>query len=266
MTVFNKESFNDKHLLITGATGGIGYETAKIAAELGASITITGRNEKKLYKIKEEIENSNQDASIYAHIGDLTKKHDRESLLKQAAGNLGPVTGLVNAAGIGGGDTVERLSEDDLRNILELNFTSTVLFTQAVYNQMIEKQHGTIVNVSSLSGLRGTYGNSAYSASKFALTGFTQALAVEAIENNIRVNAVCPGFVNTQMARDAISRKGKRQNRSFEEQLKIVEEGLPSGRLTEPEEVANTILFLLTDAASNIIGESVKISGGSVMR
>jgi 3-oxoacyl-[acyl-carrier protein] reductase len=121
------------------------------------------------------------------------------------------------------------------------------------------------VNVSSLSGLRGTYGNSAYSASKFAITGFTQSFAVEAIEHNIRVNSVCPGFVDTDMGINAIKRKAGRESKSFEEKMKEVESGIPSGRITTAREVANTIAFLLTDAAENIVGESVKISGGSVM-
>ncbi|PYZ98201.1 short-chain dehydrogenase [Alteribacter lacisalsi] len=266
MTVFHPEALTGKHILVTGATGGIGLETAKLAAVSGAHVTITGRNEEKLDRIEKEIAELNPVGTIASVRCDLTIEQDRHDLIRKAVKTSGPITGLVNSAGTAGGNTVKDLSEDDVRSIMELNFTSTLLLTQLVYRQMIELDKGAIVNVSSLSGLRGTYGNSAYSASKFALTGFTQSFAVEAIEDNIRVNAVCPGFVNTEMARGAFQRKADRNGRSYEEEKKAIEKGLPSGRLTEPEEVARTILFLLTDAAGNIIGESVKISGGSVMR
>jgi len=98
------------------------------------------------------------------------------------------------------------------------------------------------------------------------LIGFTQSFALEAIQHGIRVNSVCPGYVETDMGASSIQTKGIREGRSFEEQYKIANESLPSGRISTPREVANTIAFLLTDAASNIVGESVKISGGSVMR
>ncbi|BCB06000.1 SDR family NAD(P)-dependent oxidoreductase [Bacillus sp. KH172YL63] len=253
----------DQHILITGATGGIGYETAKGAVQAGAKVTITGRNEDKLKELQDACGDPDK---VLSYKADLTSDDDRKKLLAAAEEVHGPITGLVNSAGIGGGDIVESLSEDDLRNIMELNYFSLVQLSQDVYRKMKELKKGSIVNISSLSGLRGTHGNSAYSASKFAVTGFTQAFAHEAIEHQVRVNAVCPGYVDTEMGRNAIQSKGEREGRSYEEQLKVAEESIPSGRLTSPVEVANTIVYLLSDAAGNIVGESVKISGGSVMR
>src|SRR5690606_7085642 len=130
----------------------------------------------------------------------------------------------------------------------------------------IERKEGDIVNLASLSGLRGTYANAAYSASKFAVVGWTQSMALEAVDYGIRVNAVCPGYVDTEMARSSLRRKAERNQTSFAEELELAEKSIPSGRLSTALEVANTIAFLLTDAARNIVGESVKISGGSVMR
>ncbi|MGM0752901.1 MAG: SDR family NAD(P)-dependent oxidoreductase [Bacillota bacterium] len=261
--LFHENTLKDQHILITGATGGIGYETAKVAVQAGAKVTITGRNEEKLKQLKNECQDPKR---VFMYKADLTNAQDLEQLLSSAIEEHGPITGLVNSAGIGGGDIVEKLSEEDARKIMELNYFSLVRLSQAVYNQMKEKMKGSIVNISSLSGLRGTHGNSAYSASKFAVTGFTQAFATEAIENNIRVNAICPGYVDTEMGRNAIKSKGEREGRSYEEQLEIAKDSIPSGRLTSPTEVANTIVYLLSDAAVNIVGESVKISGGSVMR
>ncbi|QWC22731.1 SDR family oxidoreductase [Bacillus haikouensis] len=259
---FHDKTLEGQHILITGATGGIGYAAAKAAVAAGARVTITGRNEEKLSELKQEC----GDGDVFAVRADLSKPQARDQLVEAAANEFGPITGLLNSAGIGGGDIVENLSEEDLRGIMELNYFSLVELTQLVYKGMKDKGKGSIVNIASLSGLRGTHGNSAYSASKFAVVGFTQAFALEAIEHGVRVNAVCPGYVDTEMGRNAIKSKGERNGRSYEEQLKLAKESIPSGRLTSPEEVASTIVYLLSDAAENIVGESVKISGGSVMR
>ncbi|MBH9966770.1 SDR family NAD(P)-dependent oxidoreductase [[Bacillus] enclensis] len=259
---FHDKTLEGQHILITGATGGIGYAAAKAAVAAGARVTITGRNEEKLSELKQEC----GDGDVFAVRADLSKPQARDQLVEAASNEFGPITALLNSAGIGGGDIVENLSEEDLRGIMELNYFSLVELTQLVYKGMKDKEKGSIVNIASLSGLRGTHGNSAYSASKFAVVGFTQAFALEAIEHGVRVNAVCPGYVDTEMGRNAIKSKGERNGRSYEEQLKLAKESIPSGRLTSPEEVANTIVYLLSDAAENIVGESVKISGGSVMR
>lgn len=266
MTIFSNEALKHKHVLITGATGGIGYETAKLLAEMGAKVTITGRNEEKLKELASELEGITGKANISVKQADLTKEEDREKLIAHAEKEQGFINALVNSAGISGGKTVEELDEDFIEKLMNLNFKSTFLLTQSVYRKMMEKKEGNIVNLASLSGLRGTHGNTAYAASKFAVVGWTQSMALEAIEHNIRVNAVCPGYVDTDMARNSIRRKADRKGISFEEGMKEAESSIPSGRLSAAEEVANTIAFLLTDAAGNIVGESVKISGGSVMR
>lgn len=265
MSIFSSDVFKGKHALITGATGGIGYETAKVLAQMGADVTITGRKEKVLNELKNEIQSSLSEAKVNLVVADLTNASDREKLVQEAEEKLGLVSLLVNSAGITGGGVMEDLTQEELERVMHLNFTVPILLTQQIYETMKEHREGTIVNVSSLSGLRGTYGGTAYTGSKFALNGFTQSFALEAIEHGIRVNAVCPGYVDTQMGREGIQKKGERENRSFEEQLKIENANLPSGRISNALEVANTIAFLLSDSAENIVGETVKISGGSVM-
>ncbi|MFC4404059.1 SDR family NAD(P)-dependent oxidoreductase [Gracilibacillus xinjiangensis] len=266
MKVFAKDALENKHILVTGATGGIGNETAKVLAGMGAKLTITGRNMEKLNQLKVELYEITDENNICAEKADLNKEEDRGKLIKTAEEKLGFISGLVNIAGISGGSTVEKLKEEDMKKIMEVNYFATFSLTQAIYQKMIKREQGSIVNVSSLSGLRGTHGNSAYAASKFAMTGWTQSMAVEAIQHNIRVNAVCPGYVNTEMARNGFEKKAENKNISYEEAKKESLGTIPSGRLTEPVEVANSIAFLLTDAAKNIVGESLKISGGNVMR
>ncbi|GEK92041.1 SDR family NAD(P)-dependent oxidoreductase [Alkalibacterium kapii] len=266
MTVFSSEVFKGKHALVTGATGGIGYETAKVLAKMGADVTITGRKEDVLKQLEEEIKSNEPNVKINYVVADLAESSDREKLVKTAQEKLGPVSLLVNSAGISGGSVVEGLTKETIERIMHLNYTVPILLTQEIYKTMKENKDGAIVNVSSLSGLRGTYGGTAYVGSKFALNGFTQTFALEAIKHGIRVNAVCPGYVDTEMGREAIRSKAERMGNSFEEQWEIESDNLPSGRITTAEEVANTIAFLLSDAAENIVGEAVKISGGSVMR
>lgn len=265
MTIFSNDALSHKHVLITGATGEIGFETAKVVSAMGARVTITGRNKEKLAALKTELLKEAGEGNVYALEADLTKEDERNRLVQQAESALGFINGLVNSAGISGGNVVEELDEAFIENMMKLNFTSTLLLTQAVYMKMKEQQEGDIVNLASLAGLRGTYGNSSYAASKFAVIGWTQSMALEAIEHNIRVNAVCPGYVDTEMGRSGIRRQGERKNMSFEEAFRETERNIPSGRISTVSEVANTVAFLLTDAARNIVGESVKISGGNVM-
>lgn len=265
--IFAKESFEAKHVLITGATGGIGEAVAVAAAGLGMKITLTGRNPEKLDRVTEKVRaHGINGSSVQAVRGDLTVEEDRSRMIAEAVEAHGPLHHLVNNAGIAKGAVIERLAEEDLRDVMELNFTATVLFTQEIYREMTKEKSGvSIVNVASLSGLRGTYGGTAYCGSKFALIGFTQSFAYEAIEHGIRVNAVCPGFVETDMARSIIEKKATRKDRGYEEEYKTTVDSLPSKRITQPDEVANSILYLMSPAAGNIIGESMKISGGAVM-
>ncbi|SFK46669.1 3-oxoacyl-[acyl-carrier protein] reductase [Halobacillus dabanensis] len=266
MNILSKEALKGEHIIITGATGGIGYETAKEVVRAGGNITITGRNERKLTALRGECARINGEAQIYIRLADLNEAADRKKVSAEARQALGDVTGLVNSAGIIGGGPLEETKEEDLREVMELNYFSTVLFTQEVYQNMKNQGRGSIVNLSSLSGLRGTHSGTAYSASKFAITGFTQSFAHEAIEHGIRVNAVCPGYVDTSMGQEAIRAKGERRGRSYEEERVFAEKGIPSGKLSEAAEVARSIVYLLSDASTNIVGESLKISGGSVMR
>lgn len=266
MGIFDKQALAEKHILVTGATGGIGWETAKAVAQMGAKLTITGRDAEKLKQLENELKTMMDDSQLHAQTADLTDPHSRENLIRTAETQLGFIGGLVNSAGAAGGKQVEELDQEFLEHLMNINYTSTFMLTQLVYRRMMEEGRGDIVNLASLSGLRGTAGNTAYAASKFAVVGWTQSMALEAIEHGIRVNAVCPGYVDTEMARSSIRRKAERKGISVEQAMEEAQSGIPSNRLSTPQEVARTIAFLLTDAAPNIVGESVKISGGSVMR
>ncbi|GAA0328816.1 SDR family oxidoreductase [Oceanobacillus sp. FSL W7-1293] len=266
MAIFSKDALEGRHVLITGATGGIGRETAKIVAQMGAKVTITGRNADKLAELRQELEGLTDASKLFVQQADITEEAERMQLVRNARDALGFISDLVNAAGVAGNKTVDQLEEADIQAMLTVNYLSAFSLTKEIYQKMQEKQQGNIVNVASLSGLRGTYGNSAYASSKFAMIGWTQSMALEAIAYNIRVNAVCPGFVDTEMVQGLFEAKAENTNQSYEQVRKAAEDSLPSQKITAPDEVGNTIAYLLTDAARNIVGESVKISGGAVMR
>ncbi|MBU9674586.1 SDR family oxidoreductase [Planococcus sp. CP5-4] len=266
MTIFNEQALAEKHILVTGATGGIGWETAKAVAQMGAKLTVTGRDADKLKQLEDELKGMMDNNQLHVQTADLADANDRKQLVETAEARLGFIGGLVNSAGVAGGKQVEELDQEFLEHLMNINYTSTFMLTQLVYQRMIKQGKGDIVNLASLSGLRGTAGNTAYAASKFAVVGWTQSMALEAIEHCVRVNAVCPGYVDTEMARASIRRKAERKEIPVEQAMEEARSGIPSNRLSTPQEVAQTIAFLLTDAAPNIVGESVKISGGSVMR
>lgn len=266
MAIFSNDALRGKHALITGATGGIGQETAIRLVSMGASVTLTGRNQEKLNRLRHDILQMYPSATVHAVSADITKPEAQKALVAEAERHNGPISLLVNNAGTFRHTLVEDLTEQALSEMMDINFTSAVFLTQQIYLGMKERREGAIVNVSSLAGLRGLYGYTAYAASKAALISFTHCLALEAIKYNVRVNAVCPGFVDTEMGHDVVREAAAMNNLSFEEQLIRVQAGIPSGRATTPSEVANTIAFLLTDAAGNIVGELLKISGGALLR
>lgn len=266
MGIFSDSACKGKHALITGATGGIGQATARLLAGMGAAVTITGRNEAKLEQVCQAIIEQQPDAVVTAIRADLTDDSERRELVEAAERHAGPISFLVNNAGAFQYGPLEDLTQEGIDGLMNINFTSTVLLSQLVYEGMKQRREGSIVNVSSLSGLRGVPGTIAYSASKFALIGFTHAFALEAIGHGIRVNAVCPGYVDTDMGHNVVNATAQAGNVSLEQRWQQVNAGIPSGRITRPDEVANTIAFLLSDAADNIVGEAVKISGGALVR
>ncbi|WP_050184184.1 SDR family NAD(P)-dependent oxidoreductase [Domibacillus robiginosus] len=264
MAIFSEKALSGMHVLITGASGDIGSETAKVAASMGAVVSLTGRSEEKLAQLAADL--TSRGASVQYVKADISSREERAQLIQACEKEFGFISGLVNCAGISGGEVLDELEEDFISNMLNVNVTSAMMLTKLIYPEMKKGGFGRVVNVSSLSGIRGTRGNSAYAASKFALRGFTQSLAVEGAPHGITVNAVCPGYVDTKMGRNGIKRRAEEKGQTFEQQYKEVVEGLPSGRITTPIEVANTIGFLLTDAAPNLTGESILLSGGSVMK
>jgi len=263
--VFSKDALKGKTALVTGATGGIGRAIAKQFNSLGANLLLTGRKADLLEEIRNELDADGKSGTVATVTADLTEDGGREAVVRQASDSFGGIDILINNAGTFANALLEEVKEEELEWVMKVNFTSVVMLTRKVYEEMKRKGSGKIIQISSLSGMRGWEGGTLYASSKFALNGFTQCLAVEAAKHGVQVNAVAPGFVETDMAKRSIGAKAKRAGLSLEEMWHKMEQGLPTGRLTTPEEVAHAVAFLSIQGIDNMTGTYLRISGGGLL-
>jgi 3-oxoacyl-[acyl-carrier protein] reductase len=243
--------------LITGASSGIGAATARLFADLGARVAIGYyRNDKGATATADGIRG--QGGTAIAIKADVRSAGEVRRLVERVSSELGAIDVLVNNAG----SLVERLgireiTEERLDEIVALNLKSAVFATQAVVPSMLERRRGAIVNVVSIAGhTGGMNGAGAYASSKAALTAYTKAIAKELAPSGIRVNAVSPGVIDTPF----------HEVFSTPEMIANMVKGIPVGRVGTSEECANVIAFLCSGAASYIVGETIEINGGQLMR
>lgn len=249
------KTFAGKKALITGATGGIGRELVRRFVDEGAEVVAAGRSEEALAELgridgveplRLDLADDEQTAAAAARF---------ESA--ESAADI-----LVNGAGVHSRAELPHLAIDELERVMKVNFTNTVRFTQGVYAGMRRQGRGKIVNISSLSGKRGYAGGTSYTASKFALLAFTQCLAMEAVRFNIQVNAVCPGFVETEMAEAAMQAKAAISGETVEKVREASVRAIPAGRWARPSDVASVVLFLCSPNCDYIVGQAWNVDGG----
>lgn len=239
----------DKVVLITGGSGGIGKAVAELFFSEGARVAITARNKKKLSKTSNEI-------GAFAVSGDIRKYDQVREVVEKTVKKFGQIDILVNNAGIYPNPTpLYKVEEQDWNKVIDVNLTGTFRYTKAVLPHMISNNFGCIINVSSNAGLRPSedIGADSYAASKAAIVFLTKMWAIEFAKNNIRVNCVCPGVVDTEMSHSFMVSK--------EERRKISKEH-PLGRIGTPEEIAKAILYLASEDSSWVTGSILAIDGG----
>ena len=239
--------------IVTGAGQGMGAATAARLAHEGAAVVVSDIDESKTARVAEEINNSGGRA--VSAKADVTKEDEVASMVDRAIDNYGAVSILVNNAGILYPTRIDHVTKAEWDQVLDVNLNGTFLCSKAVLQTMKEKRYGRIVNMSSSAGRSvSTLGGIHYTAAKAGVLGLTRAMAKEVAPFGITVNAVCPGLIDTEMVRIECT----------PERIKGYEESFPISRLGTPEEVAQLILFLVTDS-KYITGASIDINGGDLM-
>jgi NAD(P)-dependent dehydrogenase (short-subunit alcohol dehydrogenase family) len=242
--------FENKVVLITGGTRGIGFATAKLFAKEGAHVVIVGRDQDKTTEAAREVPGRGE-------AGDVSVAADCERIVTRTLGLHGHLDILVNCAGvIFRNRTVDNMTEDEWDMTFDVNVKGTFLMIKYALPALREAK-GCIVNVSSYVGMVGFAGGSAYAASKAAILNLTRSMALDHAKEGIRVNAVCPGSVDTDMIHAAWQ-----QFEDVEQAKKLWAEKHPLGRIALAEEVARTILFLASKDASFITGTGLVVDGG----
>lgn len=243
----------DKCALITGATRGIGKQIAITLAKQGYNIALNYRKEnEELENTKKEIEKIG--VQILAVKGDVANFEDCENFVKQVIERFGQIDVLVNNAGITKDMLLMRMKKEDFEQVIDTNLVGTFNVTKNVVPYMMKARSGRIINISSVVGISGNASQTNYSASKAGIIGFTKSLAKEIASRNILVNAVAPGFIETNMT-DVLKDDVKQE----------IAKNIPLKRMGTTQDVANVVKFLASDDSSYITGQVINVDGGMLM-
>lgn len=241
-----------KVALITGATRGIGKQIAIKLAKEGYDIAINYRKEnEELANAKAEIEKNN--VKCLAVQGDVSNFDDTKRLVDEVINEFGTIDVLVNNAGITKDMLILRMQKEDFESVINVNLTGTFNVTKNVVPYMMKKRNGRIINISSVVGISGNAGQTNYSASKAGIIGFTKSLAKEVASRNILVNAVAPGFIETDMTsvlKDDVKAE--------------IAKNIPLRRMGTADDVANVVKFLASEDSSYITGQVIQVDGGMI--
>jgi 3-oxoacyl-[acyl-carrier protein] reductase len=238
-----------KTALVTGASRGIGKSIALALGAAGAKVACVARSVDKLTETVDAIRAAGGEAEVYAC--DVAKTESVQKVVDAVLEKWEKLHILVNNAGITRDTLIPRMSDEDWDDVIATNLRGTFLFTRAATRPMMQARYGRIINIASISGLMGNPGQANYSASKAGVIGMTQTVAKELAGRKITINAVAPGFIETEMT----SAMG-------EVVLEEVKKRIPAKRVGQPEEIAYAVLFLASDAASYITGQVITVDGG----
>ena len=241
---------NSKNIIITGASRGIGKGIAKLFAQQGANIAFTYlSSDKKAQNLELELEVYG--TKVKGFKSDASNFISSQKLVNDVLKEFGSIDVLVNNAGITKDNLLMRMSEEDFDEVMEVNMKSVFNLTKAVLKPMLKSKNGSIINMSSVVGVKGNAGQSNYSASKAAINGFTKSIALELGSRNIRCNSIAPGFIETEMTQELPS-----------ETVKQWTSQIPMKRGGNVDDIANTTLFLASDLSSYITGQVINVCGG----
>jgi NAD(P)-dependent dehydrogenase (short-subunit alcohol dehydrogenase family) len=248
------------HAVVTGAARGIGAEIARALATGGAKLTLLGRRRDALQALVAELPGMGHGVVV----ADVSDPSQVAAAFAEARTH-GPIAVLVNNAGQAESAPFARTSLETWQRMMAVNLTGTFLCTQAVLPEMLQARWGRVVNIASTAGLKGYAYVSAYVAAKHGVIGLTRSLALEVAKKGITVNAVCPGYTETDILHDGIANVVGKTGMSETEARAQFTAGNPQGRIVQPREVADAVRWLCGDGAAAITGQSISVSGGEVM-
>lgn len=249
--------------VVTGGGRGIGAAVAQRLAGLGARVVLAARTEAQVTNVARQIAAAG--GTAWATTCDVTDPESITALAAFARKHAGDIGILVNNAGFAHSAPLHRITRDDWQRLFAVNVTGTFLCTQAFVPGMIERRWGRVINIASVAGLHGAKYVAAYSASKHAVIGFTRCLAAEVAEHGVTANAVCPGYVDTDLTTESINRIVEKTGLSREQAREHILRLNPQHRLITPDEVAHAVAALCHDDARGINGQAIVIDGGALL-
>jgi len=250
-----------RHAVVTGASRGIGAAIAAALVAEGVRVSLFGRDADTLQRVADDLGGADHSAP---HVADIADAASVAGAFAAARRRFGPVELLINNAGQAASAKFTETDEALWSRLIAVNLTGTYLCTRQAVTDMLAHGFGRIVNIASTAGLRGAAYISAYASSKHAVIGLTRSLALEYATRSITVNAVCPGFVNTDIVKEAIANIRSKTGRSDSEALAVLLATNPQRRLIEPQEVADTVLWLCRPGSESVTGQSIILAGGEV--
>ncbi|MBZ6075071.1 SDR family NAD(P)-dependent oxidoreductase [Microvirga puerhi] len=250
--------FQGQHALVTGGTRGIGRAIAEALAGAGATVTVLGRNREALEKLIDQGE------AHRAAVADVADAEAVRKAVEEAAAGSGPIDLLIANAGAAASAPFLKTGPDIFRQMLDVNLLGVANAAQAVLKPMVDRGFGRIVAVASTASLKGYPYVTAYCAAKHAVIGLVRALALETAQTGVTINAVCPGYTDTDLVSKSLDRIVDKTGRSREEALKEFVKHNPQGRLVAPQEVADTVLWLCGRGASAVTGQAIAVAGGEI--
>lgn len=255
--------FRDRVALVTGGGRGIGAEIARSLSREGAFVAVSARTESEVARVVDDITIAGGQARYF--IADLSNPEEARALVSRVESALGSIDFLINNAGIASSAPVVKQSLEEWNRIFAVNVTATFLCTQAVLPSMIQRGSGRIVNIASVAARFGARYIAAYAASKHAVLGLTRCVAAEVAANGITANAVCPGFVDTEMVADSVSRIVEKTGMPREQALDTIRNQSPQKRLLTTSEVASMVVMLCSEEGRGINGQSIVMDGGGFL-
>ncbi|MGH7774401.1 MAG: SDR family NAD(P)-dependent oxidoreductase [Candidatus Binatia bacterium] len=265
MSTTDVEGLKGKLVLVTGGGRGIGRAIALAFAAQGSHVVITGRNQATLDDVAYEIHHLGTKAKALALPCDITRKQEVESLNREITRRRGTVQVLVNNAGIAPAASFLEMDDHLWEEVLEVNLTGTYYCCKVFLPAMIALKWGRIINIASTMAKVAYSHISAYTTSKHAVLGLTRALALEMARTGVTVNAICPGYVDTELTLNNIRLMAQKTGKQLEDVLKLFKGTSPQNRLITPEEVADVAVMLASKAAGGMTGQAINVDGGAVM-